>query len=75
VAGWTPVIFLWRLVFTLVVAGLALWPVLMDRNCSRSPPSLSVKGVIVGLHLILISVLCWSLVALAGVWGLVNPFR
>jgi CubicO group peptidase (beta-lactamase class C family) len=75
VAGWTPVAVLWRLAFSLVVAGLALWPILMARSWYRSPPTLSVKGVIVGIHLVLISALCWYLVWLAGVWGLVNPFR
>jgi CubicO group peptidase (beta-lactamase class C family) len=75
VAGWTPVIVLWRLIFTLVVGGLALWPAWMAMNWRHSPPSLTVKGVAVAIHLLLIAAVCWSLVALAGVWGLVNPFR
>ena len=75
VAGQTTPILLWRLVFTLVVVGLVAWPAWMVRSWLKAPPTRTFKGMVVGLHLVLLAGASWYLVALAGVWGLLNPFR
>jgi CubicO group peptidase (beta-lactamase class C family) len=66
--------FIWRAVLQFDIVGLALWPFGLAWAWMREPPSLRVRGVAAAIHLGLIGVGCWLLVALASYWKLIGAF-
>jgi CubicO group peptidase (beta-lactamase class C family) len=68
--GWIAII--WRSLLQLVLLGLFLWPFALLWGWRKAPPKLGVRGVAAALHLGLIGLASFALVALAAYWKLLG---
>jgi CubicO group peptidase (beta-lactamase class C family) len=75
VAGLSALSLLWRAVFSAVVVGLAVWPLWLAWAWRASPPTRGFRGWAARFLMLVLAASAWALVALAGVWHLLNPFR
>jgi CubicO group peptidase (beta-lactamase class C family) len=67
--GWIAI--LWRVLLQLVLLGLFLWPFALLWSW-REPPKLGVRGVAAAVHLGLIGLASFALIALAAYWKLLG---